>query len=373
MFAPSPGKRPESQRTRWSLHALVSLGLFGLVSVATLLAVETPADFEHARLMFYRDAAGREQPVRTPADWQIRRKQIVAGMAAGDGRSARPDQPGYSHGRSRGGSQRAQVHPANAEDRGRRSAQRAGLFLSAQRSVRRRPIAGDHWPCIKRRHRARNRSTDRTKSIPTSATAASWPSGATSCWLPIIPLSATIPAIFPTLGSPRERSWACSIISAASTGWSRATTSTPAGSARSAIRWAGTTRCFWPPGTTGSKPRFPAAAGIPFTTTFPASSAIGGRIGSCPASAASSARIRAGCRSIFMKWWRLSRRVLSCRSRPCTTTISTWTESAWGLPRRRRFTNYFRLAIACKSAIPTPPTAFPTPSGKPPMLFSINS
>jgi putative membrane-bound dehydrogenase-like protein len=40
-----------------------------------------PAQDEHAKLMFYRDADGRAQPVRSAADWQKRRSQIVEGMA----------------------------------------------------------------------------------------------------------------------------------------------------------------------------------------------------------------------------------------------------------------------------------------------------
>ena len=80
MFAAFPADSPR-KRNRLGLYLLVSLGFLGAAWVARLWAVETPADFEHARLMFYRDAGGKEQPVRTPADWQIRRKQILAGMA----------------------------------------------------------------------------------------------------------------------------------------------------------------------------------------------------------------------------------------------------------------------------------------------------
>jgi putative membrane-bound dehydrogenase-like protein len=45
-----------------------------------------PAQNEHARLMFYRDAEQHEQPVRSAADWQKRRSQILEGMgrAMGD-------------------------------------------------------------------------------------------------------------------------------------------------------------------------------------------------------------------------------------------------------------------------------------------------
>ncbi|HEV7224660.1 MAG TPA: hypothetical protein VGN42_18260, partial [Pirellulales bacterium] len=53
-----------------------------LFSVALLAAAEpqTPNYPDHSRLMIYLDDSGREQPVKTPADWAIRRKHILAGM-----------------------------------------------------------------------------------------------------------------------------------------------------------------------------------------------------------------------------------------------------------------------------------------------------
>ena len=37
---------------------------------------------DHARLMVYWDAGGQERPVKTPQDWAVRRRQILAGMEA---------------------------------------------------------------------------------------------------------------------------------------------------------------------------------------------------------------------------------------------------------------------------------------------------
>ena len=53
----------------------------------------------HARLMYYLDDAGREQPVKTPADWERRRLQILEGMQQAMGplppemRRGTPDAP----------------------------------------------------------------------------------------------------------------------------------------------------------------------------------------------------------------------------------------------------------------------------------------
>jgi neutral ceramidase len=48
-------------------------------------AAADSADCDHAMLLVYRDAAGRERPVRTRGDWQRRREQILRGMQAAMG------------------------------------------------------------------------------------------------------------------------------------------------------------------------------------------------------------------------------------------------------------------------------------------------
>jgi acetyl esterase/lipase len=69
-----------------------------------------PAYPDHRRLMVWRDAAGGEHPVRSPADWQRRRAHILAGMQAAMGKlpdrkdlppldvqvSERSEQPGFT-------------------------------------------------------------------------------------------------------------------------------------------------------------------------------------------------------------------------------------------------------------------------------------
>ncbi len=59
----------------------------GLVTLAVLLAVAESwaaagQRLDRERLLTYRDAAGKEADVRSPADWQRRRAEIVAGMEA---------------------------------------------------------------------------------------------------------------------------------------------------------------------------------------------------------------------------------------------------------------------------------------------------
>jgi hypothetical protein len=70
-----------------SLRSAVCHGLIlavGLVSAAVLplLAQEAapPQYPAKANLLVYREAAGKEQPIRTAADWQVRRKHIVENM-----------------------------------------------------------------------------------------------------------------------------------------------------------------------------------------------------------------------------------------------------------------------------------------------------
>ncbi|HEV7221787.1 MAG TPA: alpha/beta fold hydrolase [Pirellulales bacterium] len=53
------------------------MGSFLLLAAA---APQTPEYRDHARVMIYLDESGQEQPVKTPADWAIRRKHILAGM-----------------------------------------------------------------------------------------------------------------------------------------------------------------------------------------------------------------------------------------------------------------------------------------------------
>ena len=56
---------------------LITLSL--LAGMLPHLAAE-PSGIDHSRLLVYRDAAGGELPVKTPADWAKRRRQIVDGM-----------------------------------------------------------------------------------------------------------------------------------------------------------------------------------------------------------------------------------------------------------------------------------------------------
>ena len=139
---------------------------------------------------------GNEQPVRTPADWQIRRKQILAGMAEAMG-----DLPD----RTNLGIPTVEVVEEVKEPKFTRLTLKiavdtgdsvpAYLYLP-DGPAGRHSAAGGAWPCIRRRRSARKRSMARTKSIPISATAANWPSGATSCWLPIIPRFGDYPCDF---------------------------------------------------------------------------------------------------------------------------------------------------------------------------------
>lgn len=52
--------------------------LLMLVSIASAAEIAPASD--HTRLMTYVDERGREQPVKTPEDWALRRKQILEGM-----------------------------------------------------------------------------------------------------------------------------------------------------------------------------------------------------------------------------------------------------------------------------------------------------
>ena len=56
---------------------LITLSL--LAGMLPRLAAE-PSGIDHSRLLVYRGQAGGEHPVKTPADWAKRRRQIVDGM-----------------------------------------------------------------------------------------------------------------------------------------------------------------------------------------------------------------------------------------------------------------------------------------------------
>jgi acetyl esterase/lipase len=62
-------------------HRFLPCLTFALL-VATLSAAEPapPTQLDHSQLMVYLDDAGRPQPVKTEADWAIRRRQILTGM-----------------------------------------------------------------------------------------------------------------------------------------------------------------------------------------------------------------------------------------------------------------------------------------------------
>ena len=60
---------------------LLVLLLIGILRTSAGLAAENaPAYPDHSNLLIYIDAQGRRQPVKTPADWAIRRQHILLGM-----------------------------------------------------------------------------------------------------------------------------------------------------------------------------------------------------------------------------------------------------------------------------------------------------
>lgn len=61
------------------------LVLMLLMVAPVAVAAERPKYTDHKRVMVYLDAQGREQPVRTPADWEIRRRHILEGMQEATG------------------------------------------------------------------------------------------------------------------------------------------------------------------------------------------------------------------------------------------------------------------------------------------------
>lgn len=60
----------------------IRLPFVALAALALLAAAppQTPEYRDHSRLLIYRDGSGKEQPVKTAADWAIRRRHILAGM-----------------------------------------------------------------------------------------------------------------------------------------------------------------------------------------------------------------------------------------------------------------------------------------------------
>ncbi len=67
--------------SRLAVLVLVVIAPFALRVVAA-----EPAAYDHARLDYYLDDAGREQAVKSPADWARRRRDILAGMQGAMGR-----------------------------------------------------------------------------------------------------------------------------------------------------------------------------------------------------------------------------------------------------------------------------------------------
>src|SRR5262245_36431931 len=52
--------------------------VFLLAAIAAPALAQPPAYADHANLMFYLDAAGKEVPVKTAADWKKRRDHVLA-------------------------------------------------------------------------------------------------------------------------------------------------------------------------------------------------------------------------------------------------------------------------------------------------------
>ena len=71
----------------WRMHmpsgSRIASACFVLLIAAHCVMAEeraAPATVDHSRLLVYWTADGQEHPVQTPADWAIRRRQIIAGM-----------------------------------------------------------------------------------------------------------------------------------------------------------------------------------------------------------------------------------------------------------------------------------------------------
>lgn len=61
-----------------STIAIFAVGLLGSAVTSIAESPRLPVYPDHAKLLIVRDAAGKETPVATPADWQVRRAHIVA-------------------------------------------------------------------------------------------------------------------------------------------------------------------------------------------------------------------------------------------------------------------------------------------------------
>ena len=53
---------------------------FSMLAGMLLHLAAEPSSIDHSRLLVYRDSTGKKHPVKTPADWSKRRKQIVNGL-----------------------------------------------------------------------------------------------------------------------------------------------------------------------------------------------------------------------------------------------------------------------------------------------------
>lgn len=73
-------------------RSLAIVALIGIVFPAALRGAEPPAYPSHRELLVYRDAEGKELPVKTPRDWGVRRGHIVAGLEQAMGKL--PDRAG---------------------------------------------------------------------------------------------------------------------------------------------------------------------------------------------------------------------------------------------------------------------------------------
>lgn len=62
--------------------ARFALALTAVLLLAGPLSAAEPSPLDHRRVMQFLDEAGVPQPVRTPADWQRRREQVLAGFQA---------------------------------------------------------------------------------------------------------------------------------------------------------------------------------------------------------------------------------------------------------------------------------------------------
>jgi dienelactone hydrolase len=64
-----------------------------LISLSIRAADDAPTYPEHQDLSYYLDAAGRKQPIKTKADWEIRRGHILANLHKVMGDLPRPEKP----------------------------------------------------------------------------------------------------------------------------------------------------------------------------------------------------------------------------------------------------------------------------------------